>query len=103
MTINHLMLKVNSATFSAMREFYNTALKPLGYVELMEAGDSFAAFGSDHPFLFVKAVEEQPSPIHFAFNAPGSSTRFFIVGTCAGADSVRIDEKSVDEFWKIAT
>jgi hypothetical protein len=72
MTINHLMLKVHKDSFPKMREYYITILEPLGYVEMMHS-DSFAGFGSDHPFLFMKAVEEHPSPMHFALNAPGSS------------------------------
>jgi hypothetical protein len=84
MTINHLFLQVTHARFAALRTFYNAALKPLGYKEMMHPREDLVAFGSDFPYLWLKRLEEgqKALPTHIAFDA--------------------VDNSAVDAFWTTA-
>ena len=55
MTINHLFVHVSYARFAAMRKFYSSVLKPLGYTEVMHLREDLVAFGSD---FFILLAEE---------------------------------------------
>jgi hypothetical protein len=72
MTINHLFVYVSHARFAAMRKFYNAALKPLGYTEMMHPRDDLVAFGSDFPYFWLMRLEDGQKPVatHVAFDAP---------------------------------
>ena len=72
MTINHLFVYVSYARFAAMRKFYNSALRPLGYTEMMHPRDDLVAFGSDFPYFWLKRMEEGRNAVatHVAFDAP---------------------------------
>jgi hypothetical protein len=76
MTINHLNLMVSLGKMPAMRAFYASVLKPLGYKELIFVNDSWIGYGSDYPYLWLKAVADD-TPVartHIAIDAPGSLT-----------------------------
>jgi hypothetical protein len=49
MTINHIFLLISASKFAATRIFYRTALKPLGYTELLAPSDQLIGLGSDYP------------------------------------------------------
>lgn len=73
MTINHLSLMVSLAKMPTMRAFYRTVLKPLGYTEMIVVSDSYVGFGSDYPYLWLRALPEgkTPVPVHVAIDAAG--------------------------------
>lgn len=74
MTINHLTVMVTPAKMSAMRTFYRTVLKPLGYTELVPISDSYIGFGSDYPYLWLQSRPDgskTQAPVHVAIDAPG--------------------------------
>jgi hypothetical protein len=77
MTINHIFLLISASKFAATRIFYRTALKPLGYTELLAPSDQLIGLGSDYPYLFLKAIpdEQRGRPTHLAVQA--SSTLLF--------------------------
>ena len=73
MTINHIFIYVKPAFMPAMRSFYKTALKPIGYTEIISAYEGKTiAYGSDYPYLFLQQVPEghAPYPAHVALDAP---------------------------------
>jgi hypothetical protein len=72
MTINHIYIRVTASRFASTRQFYITALKPLGYREILTINpDSYVGIGSDYPYLFLRALPEgqQSLPTHIAFDA----------------------------------
>ena len=81
MTINHLFVYVSHARFMAMRKFYNTTLRPLGYTEMMYPREDLVAFGSDFPYLWLKRLEagKEPMPIHVAFDA---TSKLIVTSRC---------------------
>ncbi|KAF2653021.1 hypothetical protein K491DRAFT_695079 [Lophiostoma macrostomum CBS 122681] len=61
---------------AVMRSFYRQALKPLGYTEMIRASEeSIIGYGSDYPYLWLKAVPENhnPYPVHVAIDAPNDN------------------------------
>ncbi|KAH8591456.1 glyoxalase/bleomycin resistance protein/dioxygenase [Bisporella sp. PMI_857] len=84
MTINHFNLLVSQAKMPVMRTFYKNILKPLGYTEMIHVNDNYVGFGTDYPYLWLKAlpVESAVIPTHVAFDAT--------------------DFAAVDEFFKLA-
>jgi len=77
MTINHLYLLVSRSKMPAMRSFYSNALMTLGYKEMIYVSENFVGYGSDYPYLWLKALPEgKPSmPTHVAFDAPGMNSQ----------------------------
>lgn len=73
MTINHIFLRVSQANMPALRQFYRSALKPLGYTEMIVANEGLIGFGSDYPYFWLQALpdDKTPLPTHIAFDAPG--------------------------------
>ena len=71
MTINHIFLLISTSKFANTRAFYRTALKPLGYTELLAPHDQLVGLGSDFPYLFLKAIpdEEKGRSTHLAIQA----------------------------------
>lgn len=72
MTINHVFIRVTSSRFAAVRNFYTTALQPLGYREMLTVDpNSFVGIGSDYPYIFLKAFPEGDAnlPTHIAIDA----------------------------------
>ena len=72
MTINHIYIRVTASRFASVRNFYITALKPLGYREILTIDpNSYVGIGSDYPYLFLRALPEdqQSLPTHIAFDA----------------------------------
>lgn len=88
MTINHVFVHVSAAQFAAMRAFYGTVLRPLGYTEMMHPRDDLLAFGSDYPYLWLKRVDAETMagakllPTHIALDAPDQAAvrTFFELG-----------------------
>lgn len=76
MTINHIFVNVTKSKMPAMRAFYLKALKPVGYTELIPVSDSLVGYGSDYPYLWLRALPDnvQSIPIHIALDAPGTLT-----------------------------
>ena len=72
MTINHAFLYVTASKFPALHSFYHTILKPLGYTEMIRANDSLIGYGSDYPYLWLKALlpGQNSLPTHIAIDAP---------------------------------
>lgn len=58
----------------AMRAFYRSILNPLGYSEMITVSESYVGFGSDYPYLWLKALPEgkESVPTHIALDAPGN-------------------------------
>lgn len=76
MTINHVFIRVTASRFAAVRQFYTTALQPLGYRELLTVDpNSYVGIGSDYPYIFLRALPEGQAnlPIHIAIDAKGTS------------------------------
>ena len=75
MTINHIFLLISASKFSTTRAFYRTAVKPLGYTELLAPNDSLIGLGSDYPYLFLKAIpdEEKAMGTHLAIQAESNT------------------------------
>lgn len=72
MTINHVFIRVTATRFAAVRNFYTTALQPLGYRELLTVDpNSFVGIGSDYPYIFLRALPEGQAnlPTHIAIDA----------------------------------
>jgi len=57
----------------AMRSFYTNVLMPLGYTEIIHVSEQFVGYGTDYPYLWLKAlpVGKLSMPTHVAFDAPG--------------------------------
>jgi hypothetical protein len=73
MTINHTFVYSTPALMSRMLTFYRSALKPIGYTEMINAfGGTCVGFGSDYPYLWVQQVPggDKPYPVHVAIDAP---------------------------------
>lgn len=64
---------VSRIKMPAMRAFYGSVLKPLGYSEMIPISDSYIGFGNDYPYLWLKALPEGAAsvPTHLALDAPG--------------------------------
>jgi len=73
MTINHVFVMVSSARMQAMRTFYGKVLKPIRYTEMLVVNDSYIGYGSDYPYLWLKALPEGKTSVgtHIAIDAPG--------------------------------
>ncbi|CZT08852.1 uncharacterized protein RCO7_03507 [Rhynchosporium graminicola] len=59
----------------ALRAFYGTVLRPLGYTEMIVVKDgNICGFGDDYPYLWLKALSEgkEPIPTHIAVEAKGT-------------------------------
>jgi len=78
MTINHVFVMVSSVRMKAMRTFYVNVLKPIGYTEMIVVNDSYVGYGSDYPYLWLKALPEGKTsvPTHIAIDAPGTDNLF---------------------------
>ena len=65
----------------AMRTFYKNVLMPLGYTELIHVNDNYVGYGTDYPYLWLKAIPEGKSslPTHVAFDAPGNELLLIIL------------------------
>lgn len=76
MTVNHVFVRVSHVKMPAMRAFYRSVLKPLGYSELITVSENYIGFGSDYPYLWLKVLPEgkESVPTHIALDAPGMST-----------------------------
>lgn len=75
MTVNHVFLMVSHVKMPAMRSFYQSILKPLGYTEMITVSESYIGFGSDYPYFWLKSLPEgkESVPTHIALDAPGKS------------------------------
>jgi hypothetical protein len=73
MTVNHVFVRVSHVKMPAMRAFYRSVLKPLGYSELITVSENYIGFGSDYPYLWLKVLPEgkESVPTHIALDAPG--------------------------------
>ena len=65
----------------AMRGFYKNILMPLGYTEMIHVSDNYVGYGTDYPYLWLKALPEgKPStPTHVAFDAPGKNSPRMVI------------------------
>lgn len=84
----------------AMRAFYKSALKPLGYSEMIVVSESYVGFGSDYPYLWLKALPEGKAsvPTHLALDTPGmwrSNESYLYLNNCP-------EKEGVDQFFKLA-
>lgn len=72
MTINHVFLRVSKSNMTTLRQFYQSALQPLGYKEMIVAHENLIGYGSDYPYLWLQALPEDktPLPTHIAIDAP---------------------------------
>jgi catechol 2,3-dioxygenase-like lactoylglutathione lyase family enzyme len=84
MPIDHVTLNVRD--YERSKQFYEQALKPLGYELLMEQG-SHAGFGRSGKPDFWIAERGEATAAHFAFAAPDRATvdRFYEAAIAAGA------------------
>ncbi|KAH7356347.1 Glyoxalase/Bleomycin resistance protein/Dihydroxybiphenyl dioxygenase [Pyrenochaeta sp. MPI-SDFR-AT-0127] len=76
MTINHIFVYVTAQRMAAMRSFYRTVLKPVGYTEMINVADGQTiGYGSDYPYLWLRQVPEDhtPYPVHVAIDAPNDA------------------------------
>jgi hypothetical protein len=76
MTINHVFIMVKQSQMLAVRSFYSATLLPIGYTEMLRvSGGNIIGYGSDYPYLFLKAVpEDQTTAVtHVAFDAPSDA------------------------------
>ncbi|HEU4384065.1 MAG TPA: VOC family protein [Anaeromyxobacteraceae bacterium] len=78
--IDHFTVKVSD--YRTSREFYTRALRPLGYLAVMEF-EGMGGFGpKGKPFLWLSQDPDNVRSVHFAFTAP--------------------DRKAVDAFYAAA-
>ncbi|KAK9353582.1 hypothetical protein V1523DRAFT_190755 [Lipomyces doorenjongii] len=84
MTVNHVFLMVSQSRMDILRAFYRTVLQPLGYTEMIHSHDRLIGYGSDYPYLWLKALPEDkaPMPTNIALDAK--------------------DPQAVDEFYHTA-
>ena len=72
MTVNHAFFHASYARFITLRHFFASALKPLGYTEMMHPRDDLVAFGSNFPYFWLKRLDAEQNHFltHIAFDAP---------------------------------
>ncbi len=83
--IEHLSLPVHD--FGKAKEFYTSALKPLGYKLAMEFGEEAAGFMAEGHTSFWIVKKPHGEKIHVAFRAPDKEAvhHFYDAGMKAGA------------------
>jgi catechol 2,3-dioxygenase-like lactoylglutathione lyase family enzyme len=64
--IDHFTLKVRD--YARSKQFYLTALEPLGYALIMEFGDAAGLGAGGKPDFWI-SQDQSASPMHFAFHA----------------------------------
>jgi hypothetical protein len=73
MTINHIFLNVTPSVLPRLRTFYNTILTPLGYTEMISHQGRLFGYGSDYPYLWLRAApileNQKLVPTHIAIDA----------------------------------
>ncbi|KAA8650166.1 hypothetical protein EYZ11_002123 [Aspergillus tanneri] len=88
MAFDHIGIRVPPRIFSATLAFYLSALKPLGYKEMMRPIENCVGLGVDRPEFFLTADHEVPAnqKVHLAFKADNHTTvdTFYSAGVKAG-------------------
>ena len=83
MMLDHVIITVTD--YERSKEFYEKALKPLGYGLMEFESGSGGAFGPEGKPVF--AIRQgEPHPVHIAFNSPDRATvdAFYEAATAAG-------------------
>jgi hypothetical protein len=74
MPISHVMVKAGASEHAGVVNFYNEALKPLGYKQLKSFPNGITGYGDQSPDFWVAIdAKNSQSTIHFAFQAPGKT------------------------------
>lgn len=95
---------VSNAKMPAMRAFYRKALQPLGYTEMIVVNDSYVGFGSDYPYLWLKALPDGQTsvPIHVAIDSPGECIYPAQKTLWDAILTIDLDNHAVDHFHKLS-
>ena len=81
--IDHLTIRVRDAKKS--KEFYRTALAPLGYEVLMEFGESVGLGADKKPDLWIAPGKAEPTHLAFAARDRKAVDAFYQAAIGAGA------------------
>jgi hypothetical protein len=74
MPISHVLIKAGAGEHAAVVDFYDQALKPLGYRQLRSFPNGMTGFGDQSPDWWVGIDDKNShSTVHVAFRAPGKA------------------------------